>query len=135
MTRYFHTTNASRQYKAGALKFVFELTENFGSTWRGVLAVADEAAANTLAGAGIPQISEITQEEYEAQKKTAQPLGSSRSIPSRPPQLPSPAPLGAVAVVEASTTVLRSPKPAPAPATPATVDLNTRQVDIVDELK
>jgi hypothetical protein len=130
--RYFITTNASRRYKAGGVFFNFELTSNVGSTWRGVLAV-DDSAASALLAARIPQITEATLEEYEAEKKTVYPISSSKSNESRGPQLPTLPPLGAVAVVEGSTTVLHK---AVAPVAPVvtSVEIQTQKIAIVDEL-
>lgn len=134
-TRYFLTTNASRQYKAGGKNFSFELTQNVSASWRGVLAVADEAAANTLAAAGIPQITEITLEEYEAEKKTVHPSTSSKSNASLHPPIHSHPLPGPVAVVEGSTTGLRASEPKPVEAAkPQPVELQTKHVEIVDEL-
>jgi hypothetical protein len=132
--RYFLTTNASRQYKAGGRVYVFELTQHVGATWRGVLAVADEAAASTLAAAGIPQVQEITEEQYEAQKKTLHPISSSKFSESLHPPVPSLPPPGPVAVVEGSTTGLRRAPESPATPTIKPVELQTRHVEIVDEL-
>lgn len=88
--RYFQTTNATRPYRAGGLAFEFEPIEQIGgSSWLGVLE-ADEPAASILAGAGIPQVSELTHLEYEEVKKKIQErerqLGSTFTIkPSAEP--------------------------------------------------
>lgn len=90
--RFFQTSNASRRYRAGGLSLSFELTENVGGTWRGVLATDDESVASTLLAAGHPQIQEITQEQYEAQKKTLHGTGFSsfKALPQPPPPPPAP---------------------------------------------
>lgn len=66
--RYFRTSNASRQWKAGGLTFTFETTDQVGGQWFGVLAV-EEPAASILKAAGYPQVTEIDEAEYSAQKK------------------------------------------------------------------
>jgi len=90
--RFFKTSNASRRYYAGGFAFDFEPVENLGGAWLGILAVADEAAASSLASAKIPQVTEIQQEEHDGLKK--KPLivssfrESQRPLPEVPRQLP-----------------------------------------------
>lgn len=67
--RYFLTVNASRPYIAGGLTFSFEPVQNRGGSWLGILAVADEAAASTLADAHLEGVEEITDERYTGLKK------------------------------------------------------------------
>lgn len=67
--RYFLTVNASRPYNAGGLTFSFEPVQNRGGSWLGILAVADEAAASTLALARVPDVEEIGIDRYESLKK------------------------------------------------------------------
>lgn len=69
MSRYFLTINASRPYIAGGLTFSFEPVQNRGGSWLGVLAVADEAAASALAGAGLHGVEEISIDRFESLKK------------------------------------------------------------------
>lgn len=67
--RYFLTVNASRPYIAGGLTFTFEPVQNRGGSWLGILSVADEAAASTLAGASLQGVEEITDERFASLKK------------------------------------------------------------------
>lgn len=67
--RYFLTVNASRPHIADGLTFVFEPVQNRGGSWLGVLSVAEEAAASTLASASLPDVEEITDERYISLKK------------------------------------------------------------------
>lgn len=93
--RYFKTSNASRPYKVPGFAFTFEPTAQVGGVWSGVLAVADEAAAKTLANAQFPQVTEITAEEFdEVKKKPLQRLSSSvpLSVPRSEPRPPAPSP-------------------------------------------
>lgn len=70
--RYFKTTNATRPYKAGGLSFEFEPVELIGgSSWLGILSVG-EPAASVLAGVGFPQVTELTETEYDSVKKKIQ---------------------------------------------------------------
>lgn len=81
MSRYFKTTNASRPYKAGGLSFEFELVELLGGgSWLGVLA-AEEPAASHLASANFPQVTELSQTDYDQFKKKIQDaLGKLHSV-------------------------------------------------------
>jgi hypothetical protein len=71
VTRYFKTSNATRPYSAAGYTFTFEPTALLGGLWLGVLA-AEEPAASKLAAANIPQVSELTLEQYEEEKKKGQ---------------------------------------------------------------
>lgn len=85
--RYFKTSNASRPYQTGGYTFTFEPVDQNGGIWSGVLAVVDDAAASVLAAAALPQITELTAEQYETlKKKPLMPSGSSRVLP-KPPQV------------------------------------------------
>lgn len=82
--RYFLTTNSTRSYNTGGLSFTFEPTVLERGYWLGVLA-ADEPAASSLAAAAFPQVSEITESEFEAEKKKGQqPVVSRLSSPVLP---------------------------------------------------
>ena len=69
--RYFRTSNASRQYRAGDLAVTFEPLENVGGNWSGLLVVEDDAAAQKIIAAKHPQITEIPEAEYESLKKAS----------------------------------------------------------------
>ena len=68
MPFYFQTSNASVPYRAGGHEFTFEPIEVIAGSWRGVLEVATEAEAEALRTIKGP-VSEVTAEEYAAQKK------------------------------------------------------------------
>lgn len=102
MARYFKTKNASRRFKAGDLAFQFEPVEQVGGSWLGLLAVDSESAANSLAEARFPQISEITFEEFESLKKKPKSLPQSYREP-RPPEPSSPPALAVAPASQAST--------------------------------
>jgi len=123
--RYFRTSNATRQYQAGEFNFTFEPVENIGGSWIGLLAVDNSSAASQLAAAGIPQIEEISKDDYEAVKKKPP-----QSNPHLREQLQQPLP--------------QRPQPAAAPAAPANtspsseavgVELKSARLDVPDELK
>lgn len=81
--RFFKTSNASRTYNTAGFNFSFDPIEQVGGVWLGLLAVEDDFTASNLAKAAIPQIKEITLEDYEALKK--KPLATQSSfIESRP---------------------------------------------------
>jgi hypothetical protein len=102
--RYFKTSNASRPYKVGALAFNFDPVEQIGGIWSGVLVVEDNSAANTLAGAAIPQVTEITEAQYlDIKKKPTRPLSSSFELPKPPEASPQPAPVAQRAAQTATT--------------------------------
>ena len=127
--RYFLTVNASRPYIAGGLTFVFEPVQNRGGSWLGVLAVAEDAAANTLAGASLMGVEEITVERYDSLKKKLMGIPGGPSGSRRPQRVPTPG-AGAVAVrlVEQSgrTPGVGNPLiPKSAPAAVETVSLQT----------
>lgn len=125
--RYFTTTNASRRYRAGDYAFTFDPVENIGGTWFGMLSVSDEEGA-AIAAALIPQIAEVTAEEFELlKKKPPQPNSSWRESHPRP--APSSAPLAVVGVVAAAASTSSS-KPAP-----TTTVLKTKKIEVPDELK
>lgn len=98
--RFFKTTNSSRSYKTAGLEFSFEPVGQIGGSWFGVLAL-EKSSAGILAGAAFPQVTELTEEEYNDEKKKPQ----SRSSHSydlqaqRPPAAPvsPPAPSAAAA--------------------------------------
>ena len=68
MPFFFQTSNASVPYRAGGHEFTFEPIEVIAGSWRGVLEVATEAEAEALRTIKGP-VSEVTAEEYAAQKK------------------------------------------------------------------
>lgn len=78
---YFHTKNANREYSIGGYSFRFDRVKNIAGSWRGVLSTSDEKKAKVLRAYGSP-VSEITQEEYEAEKKTVS--NTSFFSPNRP---------------------------------------------------
>jgi hypothetical protein len=126
--RYFKTSNASRRYNAGALAYTFESVSNIGGSWLGVLAVEDASAANTLAAAAFPQVSEITQTEFEDLKKKPQQNSHYRVFQGAK----SPPPPDAGRVVQGAST--STVKPAEVPE-PVNAQLKTAEIDVPDELK
>lgn len=112
--RFFKTSNASRRYHAGGFAFDFEPVENFGGAWLGVLAVAEEAAANALAAAKLQQVSEITKDDYDGLKKKPLILSSFRASqqpsPVPPPQFPI-VPPAAKKESRASSATVSEPQP------------------------
>lgn len=142
--RYFQTSNASRQYYFGGLAVSFEPIDQIGGSWLGLLAVEQNSTADIIAAAlpQNPQVTEISQEEYDALKK--KPLTPSASYKALP-EPPSPAPLGLAALVGAGGAktsvsvgnVVPAPVDANAPTVPAGegVTLETRDVEIPDELR
>lgn len=83
--RYFLTTTARRPVEASGKSFNFELVGQWGGSWLGVFACADEADANILAGACGSTLEEITEFQYEAKKKALSLTGND-SPASRKPQ-------------------------------------------------
>ena len=83
MPFFFQTSNASVPYRAGGHEFTFEPIEVIAGSWRGVLEVATEAEAIALRTIKGP-VSEVTAEEYAAQKKKWFP-NSRRLMPSVEP--------------------------------------------------
>lgn len=132
MSRYFLTTNASRPYIAGGLTFLFEPVQNRGGSWLGVLAVADEAAAITLAGAHLDGVEEITDERFLNLKKKLMGIPDAPSASRRPQRVVTPgAGAGAVRLVEPSgrTPGVGNPLiPKPAPVTES-VSLDTTSLE------
>jgi hypothetical protein len=125
--RYFRTSNASRQYRAGDLAVTFEPLENVGGNWSGLLAVEDDSAANKIVAAKHPQIAEITAEEYEGlKKKPPQPRPSLQD--SRRPRQESTPQLR----VAGDRPTASGKKPAPAPAPPA-IELKSAKLEVPDE--
>lgn len=128
--RYFKTSNASRRYVAGELAFTFEPVSNIGGNWLGVLAVEVDSTASIIAAANLPQIQEITAEQFEELKKKPQPNQHFRALPgARPSNQPPPA-VGHVVQAGSTSTA----KPAPEPA-PVNTQLKTAVLDVPDELK
>lgn len=111
--RYFICTSANRPWILGGVTYVFEPIGLRGGSWLGVLAV-DEPAASTILAAGLPpQISEITQERYDSEKKKVA-AEQARSMPSAPPPPTGNPLLGVVAARAGAPTDRRSAEPAPA---------------------
>lgn len=128
--RYFKTSNASRRYTVGKNHFTFEAVEQSGGTWSGVLAIEDDAAADELAGANIPQIEEINQEEYDEVKKKLPTSTPASSATVRP--LPGSGQPQQVVEGAAATGATASPDKKAAQRTGA---LRTSRVEVPDELK
>lgn len=131
MSRYFLTINASRPYIAGGLTFSFEPVQNRGGSWLGVLSVADEAAASTLAAATLYGVEEINIDRYESLKKKLTGIPAELNGSPRPQRVPTPgAVVEGVRVVEPSARTpgvgnpLMPRRPAAAPV-PETVSLQT----------
>lgn len=126
--RYFRTSNASRQYRTGDIAVTFEPLENTGGNWSGLLAVDDDANASKIVAANLPQITEITKEEYEGlKKKPAHTSGSFQDSPMPPPASSPPVRVAGGAAPPRSTS-------SPAPAT-TKVELKSAKLDVPDELK
>ena len=121
MSRYFLTVNASRPYVAGGLTFVFEPVQNRGGSWLGVLAVEEDAAASTLASAGLTGVEEISLERFDLLKKKRPGTPVSSSASPMPRRVRTPGGAGeAVRLVEQSgrTPGVGNPlipRPVPAP--------------------
>jgi len=128
--RYFRTTNASRQYRAGDIVVTFEPVDNIGGSWSGLLA-ADEPAASKLAGAALPQVTEITKEEYDGLKKKPPTLNPSFRDSVRPPHPFSPQlPVVGPAVAPSAAT----PSNKAAPVAPQ-AQVKAAKLEVPDELK
>jgi hypothetical protein len=128
--RYFRTTNASRQYRAGDIAVTFEPLENVGGNWSGLLAVEDDAQAKMIVAAKHPQIEELTKEEYEElKKKPTLPTNSYPDSPMPPPASSPPVRVAGGAARPASTSSSKQP-PAPPP-----VELKSAKLEVPDELK
>ncbi len=127
--RYFRTTNASRQYRAGDIAVTFEPLENVGGNWSGLLAVEDDAQAKMIVDAKHPQIEELTKEEYEAlKKKPTLPTSSYHDSPMPPPASSPPVRVAGGAARPASTSSSKAPAPKP-------VELKSAKLEVPDELK
>ena len=126
--RYFKTTNASRQYRAGDLAVTFEPADNVGGSWSGLLAVEDNSIASKIVAAGHPQITEITPEQYDGLKKKPRTLNHSYRDSARLP--PSSLHQGAERAAPAPST--SSNKPA---ATQLSASLKSAKLEVPDELK
>jgi hypothetical protein len=101
--RYFLTVNASRPYVAGGSTFSFEPVQNRGGSWLGVLSVAEEAAASTLAGAALVGVEEIGEERFISLKKKLMGIPDAPNGSQRPQRVPTPgARVEAVRLVEPS---------------------------------
>lgn len=131
MSRYFLTINASRPYIAGGLTFSFEPVQNRGGSWLGVLAVADEAAASALGGAGLYGVEEISIDRFESLKKKLTGIPDELKGSPRPQRVRTPgAVVEGVRVVEPSARTpgvgnpLMPRRPVAAPV-PETVSLQT----------
>lgn len=136
--RYFQTSNASRRYLAGGFAFIFESVANIGGSWLGVLAVGDDSAASALAAdvasGKIPQITEITAADYEAQKKTPQkspPNFRAYPLPqsSEAPQLPLVGRAAAATPTASTKTVAAEPAPT------VKTQLKSARIEVPDELR
>jgi hypothetical protein len=127
--RYFKTSNASRQYRAGDLAVTFVPVENVGGNWSGLLAVEDDEAAKKILAANHPQITEIKQEEYEGLKKKP-PTPSTNFQDSPPPPAYSPQ----LRVAEGKAGSARTPSSKSPPPAPK-VELKSAKLEVPDELK
>lgn len=132
--RYFLTVNASRPYIAGGLTFVFEPVQNRGGSWLGVLSVADDAAASTLAGAALQGVEEIGEDRFISLKKKLMGIPDAPNGSPKPQRVPTPQARGeAVRLVEPSgrTRGVGNPlieRPAPTPVV-ETVTLQTTSAE------
>lgn len=86
--RYFLTTVADRPVRAGGREFNFDPVSLRGGSWVGVLALEEDSGASILCDAGHPSVSEITQAQYDSEKKK-QPRSTARSEVPRPEPAPS----------------------------------------------
>ncbi len=126
--RYFRTSNASRQYRAGDIAVTFEPLENVGGNWSGLLAVEDDAQAKMIVAAKHPQIEELTKEEYEGlKKKPTLPISSLQDSPM-PPQASSPPVRVAGGAARPTSPIAKKPEP-------AKVELKSAKIEVPDELK
>lgn len=132
--RYFKTSNATRQYRAGGWIATFEPIDNVGGSWLGLLAVESDSAASQLVFARHPQIAEITQAEYEELKKKAPSSsvvsGRRRPMPARsaPVRVAEPA-------VRAASMLSAKPVAKVAPVAPSGVQLKSARLEVPDELR
>ena len=80
--RYFCNTSTivGRPLVVGDRSFEFEPIALRGGCWLGLLALDDATGAGILASCGLPQIGEMTPEQYEAEKKSHN--GASNSLRS-----------------------------------------------------
>jgi hypothetical protein len=83
--RYFLTTTARRPVVAAGKSFTFEPVGQWGGSWLGVFACADEADANILAEACSNTLEEITFEQYDAKKKALSLTGNDSHALRKPP--------------------------------------------------
>lgn len=131
--KFFSTSNASRTYKAGGLVFTFEPVTNIGGSWLGVLAL-EQSSADILAGAAasIPQISEITEVEYEELKKKPSNQGTLSRGFQAPPTPPRPPEAARLVGPTAGPVPVSVNKPV---AAESGVTLTTKTLAVPDELK
>lgn len=138
--RYFKTSNASRQYRAGGSLFSFEPVDQIGGSWLGVLAL-EESDASILAAANLPQVEAITEADYDALKK--KPPARSASLQGPLVEQPSPPPRPAAQVVASRAPQVSegggaiepaAPLPVALPVAGQGVTLETAVVEIADEL-
>lgn len=90
MTKYYLYANATRRFNVLGYIFSFDVVEQFGGSWIGVLQLDDAGAQDALATfAARTGISEITEDEYNAQikKKTPSIVYSKSSLQPPPPHL------------------------------------------------
>lgn len=66
---YFLNTNAKRPVVVAGRSFLFEPVALRGGTWLGVLAVEDQASADSILAARPDQVDEISVEYYDSLKK------------------------------------------------------------------
>jgi hypothetical protein len=119
--RYFLTVNASRPHIAGGLTFTFEPVQNRGGSWLGILAVADPAAASTLAANRPQGVEEIDAERFTSLKKKLMGIPDVLNGSPTPQRVRTPGDRGeAVRLVEPSgrtrgvgNPLITIPKPAP----------------------
>lgn len=80
MDKYYVYDNASRRLKSGKFTYSFDVVEQFGGSWRGVLHLTDAAQITTLESFGPRMgVKEIPKEDYDALLKKK--LNSPRSSP------------------------------------------------------
>jgi hypothetical protein len=108
--RYFLTSNATRGYYAGGFSFTFEPTAMERGTWHGVLAT-DGQSADALAAAAYPQVSEITEEQFNEEKKKGQQSPVSRMSAPVLPKSSLVREVAAAAVAVATTSKSADPVP------------------------
>jgi hypothetical protein len=66
MSKFYVYENASRRLRTGGFTFSFDVIEQFGGNWRGVLKLDDEASIAALSEIAVRLgVKEISEEEYD----------------------------------------------------------------------